>query len=480
MRAPRIKKEAVETRIRTEEARRVPGTQGDTLRSCRTCPASARSSFGSGAAHRLGLGAEGDRGSTSTASRSRRSITSAACARPSTPTSCGRSISSPGSYGAEYGRGLGGLVRIELAPAAQGGRARLRGRRRHGRLGAAVDRGLTPRLRAGRRRALSATSTGCCRWSPRRTSATSSPSRATTTTRRAPRWRCGQDEELALTFLGLGRSPAAHHPLRRSGRASARRTPTASLQAADRPLHAPAARRRQRRRDAVDRLRHQQPPTSSFGGTPVDAQPRAPGSTRCARATAARSRRATTLSFGLDMQAQSSALDRIGSVNLPAREGDIVVFGQPPGDDIAADHWNVHGHRHRPVRHRRDRPRPADADPRAALRARRSSKGARSLPAGGTSAAHRVRQLRAAGEPRRRAPQQSVRPRDRRAAVPPNPRLIAAFRATRRLTFTAGGGIYGQPPDPEDMSAGVRQPDAEHVARGARVGRRSAYKLRPR
>ena len=28
VRAPRIKKEAVETRIRTEEARRVPGTQG--------------------------------------------------------------------------------------------------------------------------------------------------------------------------------------------------------------------------------------------------------------------------------------------------------------------------------------------------------------------------------------------------------------------------------------------------------------------
>ena len=49
VRAPRIKKEAVETRIRTEEARRVPGTQGDTLKVVQNLPGVARSSFGSGA-----------------------------------------------------------------------------------------------------------------------------------------------------------------------------------------------------------------------------------------------------------------------------------------------------------------------------------------------------------------------------------------------------------------------------------------------
>ncbi len=48
-RAPRIKKEAVETRIRTEEARRVPGTQGDTLKVVQNLPGVGRSSFGSGA-----------------------------------------------------------------------------------------------------------------------------------------------------------------------------------------------------------------------------------------------------------------------------------------------------------------------------------------------------------------------------------------------------------------------------------------------
>ena len=48
VRAPRIKKEAVETRIRTEEARRVPGTQGDTLKVVQNLPGVGRSSFGSG------------------------------------------------------------------------------------------------------------------------------------------------------------------------------------------------------------------------------------------------------------------------------------------------------------------------------------------------------------------------------------------------------------------------------------------------
>jgi hypothetical protein len=30
----------------------------------------------------------------------------------------------------------------------------------------------------------------------------------------------------------------------------------------------------------------------------------------------------------------------------------------------------------------------------------------------------------------------------------PNPRLIATYRATKRLAFTFGGGIYGSPPIP--------------------------------
>ena len=49
VRAARIKKESVQTVIRTEEARRVPGTQGDTLKVVQNLPGVARSALGSGA-----------------------------------------------------------------------------------------------------------------------------------------------------------------------------------------------------------------------------------------------------------------------------------------------------------------------------------------------------------------------------------------------------------------------------------------------
>ena len=119
------------------------------------------------------------------------------------------------------------------------------------------------------------------------------------------------------------------------------------------------------------------------------------------------------------MQAQSSTLDRNGSLTLPAREGDLFVFGQPPRNDIASDHWNVlvidtapyaiaeislgrlslvPGLRFEPV----------------------LIEGSPSLPAGGVGAAHRLRQLLAAREPRRRAPRRPVT-RAAGAALPAEP-----------------------------------------------------------
>jgi len=57
VKATRIKKETASVSIRTEEARKVPGTQGDTLRWCRT---SGRRPLGIrlGGPDRLGLGAD--------------------------------------------------------------------------------------------------------------------------------------------------------------------------------------------------------------------------------------------------------------------------------------------------------------------------------------------------------------------------------------------------------------------------------------
>lgn len=48
-----------------------------------------------------------------------------------------------------------------------------------------------------------------------------------------------------------------------------------------------------------------------------------------------------TLTLGTDIDGQLGALRRTGSLTIPAREGDVHVFGQPPGDDVAADAWHA-------------------------------------------------------------------------------------------------------------------------------------------
>jgi len=103
--APRIRKEVVEPGA-TEEAKRVPGTQGDTLKWCRTCPGWVDSAFGS---------ARSSCGDRTAGPGSTESIVLYHVACATINADLVRSIDlSPGSYGADYGRGLGGLVRIEL------------------------------------------------------------------------------------------------------------------------------------------------------------------------------------------------------------------------------------------------------------------------------------------------------------------------------------------------------------------------------
>lgn len=46
-----------------------------------------------------------------------------------------------------------------------------------------------------------------------------------------------------------------------------------------------------------------------------------------------------TLTLGLDLDAEQARYERRGSLSIPAREGDLQIFGQPPGDDVNADRW---------------------------------------------------------------------------------------------------------------------------------------------
>jgi hypothetical protein len=48
-----------------------------------------------------------------------------------------------------------------------------------------------------------------------------------------------------------------------------------------------------------------------------------------------------TMNLGIDMEASQSKLTRHGSLTLPAREGDLYVFGEPPPPQVNYDSWNV-------------------------------------------------------------------------------------------------------------------------------------------
>lgn len=48
-----------------------------------------------------------------------------------------------------------------------------------------------------------------------------------------------------------------------------------------------------------------------------------------------------TLTVGGDLDAERARLARTGSLTIPAREGDLRIFGQPPGDDVTADAWTA-------------------------------------------------------------------------------------------------------------------------------------------
>jgi len=52
-------------------------------------------------------------------------------------------------------------------------------------------------------------------------------------------------------------------------------------------------------------------------------------------------RKWVTLDLGVDAELDVTESERVGSLGLPPREGDVRVFGQPPPDQISGDTWTV-------------------------------------------------------------------------------------------------------------------------------------------
>jgi hypothetical protein len=161
---------------------------------------------------------------------------------------------------------------------------------------------------------------------------------------------------------------------------------------------------------------------------------------------------ALSLVTGIDVEGARSKLLRLGSLTLPAREGDVALFGQPPATDtVNFDRWETHVLGVAPYVMTRLAMGPVTVTPGLRLDGYLTQTNRTLPPIGGTP---------------------TVGGLDLRAAL--EPRLSVEWQTTRALALSAAAGIYHAPPAPEDLSAVFGTPaltlsSARHVALGQSV-----------
>src|SRR5262249_54192668 len=141
-----------------------------------------------------------------------------------------------------------------------------------------------------------------------------------------------------------------------------------------------------------------------------------------------RARQSSTIAFstGIDFLGTAADVERHGSLTIPAREGDVTYFGQPPGDDVTAHAWTAHVIDLAPFATAELRWGPCTLSPGMRLDAMLMDV-SRGTPRAGETPAVGVTRL----DPTL------------------DPRLTVKWEQNRRLTLFIAGGIYHQPPDAE-------------------------------
>ncbi len=437
--APKIQKEVVSTEIKTEEGRRVPGTQGDTLKVVQNLPGVARASFGSGQLVVWGAAPQDTRIYVDGIhipllyhGGGLRSVFAGDLVRAINLA--------PGGYGSEYGRGLGGLVTIDTRA--------LRTTGVHGFVAAdVIDSAamVEAPVSSSTRFAIAARKSYLDR------------SLSLVTNKDVGDFVPIPDYYDAQIKLShdIGHNESVEL-LALTSRDALTRTLTNQDPAQDKSDYTLTSFSRvglsyKRQLDdgssvlltpwlGVDHTKSQE----SFGGTPTQLDSK---STVFGFRSAWRGRLSDHIvtTVGLDVEGSRSALNRRGSITLPAREGDYAVFGQPPGGQVNGDTWDTtilsvapyaqtdfafFGDRLHVVPGLRIEPFVTTASHR--LPTRPDSPGI-----GGVT--HETSAL--------------------------DPRLSASYQMLPRLGFKAAFGYYHQSPQPADLSAvfGNPQLDIEHA-----------------
>lgn len=429
--APTLKKQAVSVAIDADQARIVPGTQGDVLRVVENLPGVARSSLGSGALvvwgaapEDTGVYVDGVRVPRLYHDGGLRSVLSGDFVRSVELV--------PGGYGATHGRGLGGLVVVDTQAAPEG----------EGIDGTAAvdlyDAGGSVRGRVGDRLSLSLGGRRShvgplLTWaSPGVEDLFPVPHYWDVQVRTGVALRA--NESIDLTYIGSGDDTSRTAPNPDPSRESAERR-TLEFQ-------------RLYLRYARDTGAGQVVRALVFVGTDASSLATRFGAVETALLSdtrligariSSRHRVSSALSVEAGFDAEVDAVDvrRTGALAVPAREGDVRAFGQAPPDQINADAFSVVTVNAAPY---------VEADLGLAK-----------------DALHLIAGLRVdpyARSVSRSAPQEGLSPTHGlyEQDLQREPRLTVRWTPTARSSLMAAWGRYGQQPQAGDLSASFGNP----------------------
>lgn len=421
---PRATREVVDYAVRADQGKKIAGTQGDVLKVVQNLPGLSRPPVGSGQIVVWGSSPTDTRVYVDGVDLP--ALYHGGGLRGTLNSDLVSTIDLvPGAYGAEYGRGLGGLVRVESRTLPRG---------THGYVGldtldgsAFVSTELHERVRVA-----TAFRYG---WLDRVLPLTSAPDVGDYFP--IPRYRDAQlkatidlrrhesvDAVILVSSDALDRTVPSADPSKRrvEGTTSSFWRAYARYTNVSADGHGTTTVTPFFGQDATTR-------SQRFGETPAKL---AVNSDRYGLRASFRSnviRKRLSVTTGLDTLGTMSHVTREGSLTLPPREGDVSVFGQPPGDEYAIDPFRTHVLDVGPHVHADVKIGPVTVTPGLRLDA-----------------------FLIEGD-KRSTPTPNVPPIGySRLETAVDPRASARWELTPRVALTAAYGSYHQAPQPEELS----------------------------
>lgn len=433
VRAPRVRKRAVETRIPAAQATVIPGTQGDTVKVVQNLPGVARSTAGSGDLIVWGASANNTRTYVDGIVAPR--LFHSGGIRSTIGPELVESIQlAPGGYGPRYGRALGGLVTVETRSLAQvtGVRGHVAADVLDASASVAARVADNAWIAAGGRYGLLEHTLG---------SAVDEVSRELVPIPRYWDYQAKLEASVSaadsLSLLAFGSSDEVERTSNAADPSSVRSERDAQS------YHRLGARWR-RTRDDGSRL-----DVLAWAGVDDDVRA-ALFSDVPARLTqvawrggfAATEQRklheSVLIRGGVDIEVFDAKLRRLGSVTEPPREGDLSVFGAPFSDRTNSDAWSIAG------------------GGLAVWSTVELSFGPVTVQPGLRVEAT-VTDGSSGTPPKGNEPEIGFSSFD----LAFNPRLSGRVEATSWMAFEAAAGLYSQAPDPADLSAVFGNPQLE-------------------